>query len=300
MALSHLSLLTLVLQLAMAHASPLQPDIKFGKSLSFAVVRPFTEKDASLFMHNMMRHREVWQSGCRKKDDFDKVDLIFYFNKEISSSMPLFSQLSQLVQSNATACFHNVKFLSARLSEEEDGYPRGCCHQFFKLFLNQELRAELGSYQSVFLMEPDVYPMKPGWLDKIVEEAVWMKSSGLWVSGPVYDIRDVPEDHRFLPWYSDQHINGNAIYNFDDDSYFTFLQDAYAHAVNHCYYGDYDEKIWQHVLNSNQDTIKNRFHASDLVGHCKTNAGWDPHLTLEQAQHRYPSAYLIHSQPLMD
>lgn len=249
----------------------------------------------------MMHHREIWQSGCRSKDDSkQKVDLIFYFNKEFAAHSEMSATLNTVTTDNSTSCFKEVKFVSARLSEEEDGYPRGCCNQYFKLFLNKNLRSEMGNYDSIFLMEPDVYPLRTGWLDKLLEEAQWMQSGGLWVSGPEYDTRDVPNDYRFLPWYSDQHLNGNSIYVFEDTGYTNFLQDAFQFATNHCYYGDYDEKIWQYVLNSQNPGMKNRFHTSDLVGHCKTNAGWDPHLTLEQAKNRYPSAYLIHAQPLLD
>jgi len=281
---------------------PLEHTIQPAKSsmLTLAIVRPFTGNDASLMLNSMNDGSEAWSNICKNKESWDVVDLIFYYNKDLEAAPALKQHLEQVSQlPHLKRCFHNIRFISALLSEEEDGYPRGCCNQFFKLFLDNDMRETVGNYGSIFLMEPDVTPLQTGWLDKLYEHAQWAHNAGVWVTGPTYDSRDVPEDRRHWQSFTDGHINGNAIYKFDDQAYVDFLHDAYVHATQQCAWGDYDDKIWQ-FLYVNRPQLAHLFHQHDLIAHCKTNSEWDPRLTLTQARARYPSSILIHSQPLTD
>lgn len=274
------------------------PPAANANMMTMAVIRPFTERDADMMLSPMDMPTDEWLNSCKSKGSWDVIDLIFYYNKNLDGNPELMQRLQSVGQrSHVKRCFHNVKYISAQLSEEEDGYPRGCCNQFFKMFLDNEMREAIGSYGSVYVMEPDVTPLKNAWLDRLYDHANWAHSNGIWVSGPTYDSREVPADRKHLQSYADGHINGNAIYKYDDPSYVDFLHEAFVQATGQCTWGDYDDKIWQYLYVS-KPQLAHFFQQHELVAHCKAGAEWDPRMTLAEARMRYPASVLIHSQPL--
>merc|ERR1711988_1085890 len=242
----------------------------------FAIVRPFVEKDSSLLIDGMSADKPAWKEACEKPRNSDSpTDLIFYFNKDLDAKPQLKAQLEQLAFApHIDKCFQNVKVVSANLPNELDGYPRGACNQFFRLFIDDQTRKLIGQYTSIFYMEPDIQPVKPMWLELIRKEASTAALSWFWVTGPTYDSSFVPEDYRRNTPYLNNHINGNAIYRYDEDAYLNFLRNAFTEAVDQCGLGDYDDRIWQYMMNFHSD-FRSRFSTTDLIAHVKAGAFWD-------------------------
>ncbi|KAI8616147.1 hypothetical protein BC830DRAFT_1080800 [Chytriomyces sp. MP71] len=128
-------------------------------------------------------------------------------------------------------CFASVRFVNALLAEADDAYPRGPSKMFFKLFatlrkhpLLHDARSTALSkkdirmhHQAIFYMEPDNYPCRAFWLDRLYEEAsipgdFWMRGSILRDGNPTV------ADYTFS-----EHINGNALYRVDDSAFLEFL-----------------------------------------------------------------------------
>jgi len=267
----------------------------------FAVVRPFIEKDAQLLIEGMSAAMVAWKEACNKpRNNESPTDLIFYFNKDLDTKPQLKSQLEQLAfAAHVDKCFQNVKVVSANLPAELDGYPRGACNQFFRLFIDEQTRKLIGHYTSIFYMEPDVQPVRSGWLEQVRKEAQSAATAWYWVAGPTYDASYVPDEYKKNGPYFNNHLNGNSIYRYDDDAYLNFLRGSFNEAVNQCDTGDYDDKIWNYMTTSHPD-FRSRFTATELVAHCKAGAFWDPVLSYSDVRAKYPNAYLMHALPLRD
>lgn len=295
-----LSLWLCLCGLASATVHTIIPGSNAG-NFSLAVVRPFIESDAEQ-MTSAMLLQKAWKEACqpRKAGAEQPVDLIFYFNKDIDTLPNLKAQLERLAyEQHMDVCFNSVKIISANLRPDMDGYPKGACNQFFRLFIDDDTRSLIGSYSMIFYMEPDVTPLQPFWLDRIRSHAVNMVNADAWVSGPTYDSSFVPEAHKYSAVYRDNHINGNSLYRFNSPQYIDFLRGAYTEATDNCNFGDYDHRIWQYMM-SHHTNLWQQFQPTNLIAHCKASAPWDPELMFVDAQTRYPEAVLIHSLPLKE
>ena len=110
--------------------------------------------------------------------------------------------------------------LAANLTAEEEGYPQGPNHMFFKLMGSNSI---LAAYTHVFWMEWDVTPVRPLWIDRLVSLAA--ADDGCWMKGSPYVGRGMDEaatDPNNEPWLG--HLNGNALYKLHDPDFQRFLQ----------------------------------------------------------------------------
>ncbi|KAJ3099999.1 Pyridoxal 5'-phosphate synthase subunit snz1 [Phlyctochytrium planicorne] len=198
--------------------------------IRFALVVTFAGIQTDLVLRNV---ETIWprKIPCDPKRGYGKtIDLIFYTNRLGAISPSHMKRLRESVMGNPllSQCFRTVRFICARLSEEEDKYPYGPSHMFFKLFSNKEtkplLRAPGGSgfedqpYQVMYYMEPDNIPCRSNWLDRLFEEAsipgdFWMRGSILRNRDPIVGT-----------WSFANHMNGNALYRMDDPRFTDFVE----------------------------------------------------------------------------
>lgn len=145
------------------------------------------------------------------------VDLMLYFHQDLATSSQK-SRVDNIVKRiSATGAFSAVTTLSAYLGKWEDRYPLGPSNMFFKLMVETPIIEDYG-YSYLFWMEPDCFPVRSGWLDRLYNLVT--TSGQFWVIGSA--IRsDFVEDPQFR--YGYDHINGNALYRLDDPDFRSFL-----------------------------------------------------------------------------
>jgi len=193
---------------------------------------------------------------------------------------------------NVRKCFKELRFLSGMLTASMDGHPDGTCYQFYHLFQNPDIA---NRYQYMFLMEPDVRPIRPFWLDAVYEETLdrndfWVKGSISQCSGPYAHL--------------DFHINGNALYKLYDPIWMDYQQRVrsfykprdYIHSSG-CSggYGGFDHSLfhysreganWDYAQHMAYRLTYNTF----VLNHCE-----HPYQPWEIVMN-FPNTFLVHSK----
>lgn len=198
-------------------------------SKRLAVVMPFVGRHVRSVVDNLKRWRDYMP--CQRllqpadvevdgRPDLpssysDEVTLIFYMDGDKSPDFDgAIVQKTVLAAwksiSGAAKCFAGgVQFLSAALTPKESKDDSSCL-MFYRLFGLLEPR-----FDHFFLMEPDVLPVQPFWVDKLVLESQ-QPSCVFWQKGSVA---------RCEPGYADNqrrvdfHINGNSLYCLNDPAF---------------------------------------------------------------------------------
>lgn len=132
-----------------------------------AVYRPFVTKDIPLLLMNMKAWSNAALAPCHSSPllpTASSVDLVFW----AATPSTEFEALTQLVEHAPwRKCFGEVKFRSFSKKEnlKETGYDApSIVFQFLSVF--RDLRSQ--GYSYVFQMEPDVLPIRSGWVDRLL------------------------------------------------------------------------------------------------------------------------------------
>jgi hypothetical protein len=190
------------------------------------VYRPFVSRDVNTLLLNMKAWSNSALSPCASSQllpTAGNVDLVFWS----ASPQTEVESLRRLVQHAPwRSCFGDVKFHSFSKQQKlvETGYNNpSIVFQFLSIF--RDFRAQ--GYNYVFQMEPDVLPIRRGWVDRLLHicSAASAGINDFWMmaSLTVKDEFDTgtgqmqPED--FLP-------NGNGIWNVGN-RHFAALVDAW-------------------------------------------------------------------------
>ncbi|KAJ3208158.1 hypothetical protein HDU67_006962 [Dinochytrium kinnereticum] len=204
-------------------------------AVRFALVVPFSGTQTDLVIRNV---EKLWprKVPCDPDRGYGNlIDLVFYSNRLGAVTPPVMKKLREEIigTPSLSKCFRNVRFISARLSKEEDKYPYGPSHMFFKLFSESGARPLLKSpgghgmddlpYQAMYYMEPDNIPCRAHWLDRLYEEA--SIPGDFWMRGSI--IRD--RNPAVGGWSFANHMNGNALYRLDDQKFVDFISEVREH-----------------------------------------------------------------------
>lgn len=145
------------------------------RNLPLLVVVPFTEKDWSYIEKNL----ELYSTYYPCSSNFSgTVDILFWFHRNWKAWDRNSSALKRILESDTLkSCFRSVLTESANLKPNEDLYyysylklshvSSGTCNMFYPLFKKNFIRNE---YDYIFLMEPDVSPIRPLWLEAVYNE----------------------------------------------------------------------------------------------------------------------------------
>ncbi|CAM9556287.1 unnamed protein product [Choristocarpus tenellus] len=180
-----------------------------------AVVVPTHEGDLDLALRSILQ----WPSRCHNLN-LRYMDLIVYYagREDIASARAL----DELNQSDVS-CFKATKLIYARLTEEEKVYPTGPSAQFYKMFLDEEVKGQLSSYDMLALIEWDVIVAHETSFERLYSTSFY-NNEAFWVKGSTLD-GDNFHDTAIMPdsWHVIGHLNGNAIYNNTDPAFKIFL-----------------------------------------------------------------------------
>jgi hypothetical protein len=193
----------------------------------FALVIPFPFSQIEATLMQLERWERVPPCKGKAKIYQDKTDLIFYYHKKRFEYMEqqILKALTDDRTTNGTMrhelqCFNShVHFIYANLSKKEDLYPQSPSRMFYKLIDDSKIYTH---YSYFFYSEPDTYPIRDGWLNRILDQA-YLPTTQWWVSGSIYRGKisarkdgkkeDDLSGGDLLSFYENIHINGNALYN---------------------------------------------------------------------------------------
>ena len=184
-------------------------------SVLLAIVRPFYEDEVETLLDSF----GSWPNrSCLPEFASDAVDLIFYYSgsyeTKIITALDSFGSQYLLLK----ACFRNIRYLAANLTDSENTYPAGPSFQFYKLFLpDSSIAAISDQYDFLFWMEADVFPIREFWINELLFQS---RSSRCNVKGSMYRGTSWDGDgfwdengHDMFRWA--RHINGNALYKIN-------------------------------------------------------------------------------------
>ena len=261
------------------------------KRFSLAIVVPFIHSQLSKLIHRLELDRAY--SPC--KEPFESVDLIFYYNEKYDSQVD--QQLQRLDDQHT--CFRTIRYLAADLSKEDDRYPIGSAIMWKMLLIDEQtnnLSLRSYGYTHFFLLEPDARPIRPYWLDAIVEEITdghpieSYRSSKWWMIGSVYRGLQ-PIGIHFL------HINANALSHLSS-SFIRFVERVIAeYPFDSRQSLGYDLDLFSYLLKDidRGKEFWHKFRFSELIQNCWHTGCND---TTENFPVDNPNTYLIHGSRL--
>eukprot|EP01116_Phalansterium_solitarium_P000931 TRINITY_DN10767_c0_g1_i3.p2 TRINITY_DN10767_c0_g1~~TRINITY_DN10767_c0_g1_i3.p2 ORF type:complete len:357 (-),score=72.82 TRINITY_DN10767_c0_g1_i3:279-1349(-) len=280
---------------------PMFPDRKLG------IVWHVVEKDHA----KVPKRFSDWRTfiPCNLSCGYPRPDLVFWFNRRLDDHPAIADALKSYVDAMdpaVRACFDQVLFLSAGLTESEDTYVKNEWHEgvkinssipltqgpnlmFQRMLDSPELRAR---YEYVFALDAEVAPLRSFWLDKVFLESntpakFWMKGSVQRMSHEYFAAKSFPLmiEKRF-------HLNGNALYRLDDD--FSALVKR-LRATRGEY--PYDYLLQDYLTNAtewvNVQEVLHYFVYADFIQNRKS----DPRLNRQRRADflaRYPNTFLEH------
>ena len=190
------------------------------------VYRPYVSKDINALLLNMKAWSNNALSPCEDLPllpTATSVDLVFWSATPDTDSEPI----SRLVRGASwRRCFGEIKFRSFSKEEKliETGYNNpSIVFQFLSVF--RDFRSQ--GYSYVFQMEPDVLPIRRGWVDRLLHICsaasagitdFWMMAS-LTVKDEFDTTSGQVQTEDFLP-------NGNGIWNVGSE-HFSALVNAW-------------------------------------------------------------------------
>lgn len=149
------------------------------------------------------------------------IELVFFVGSTNDTSVVEASVLSvyKRLPFHVKQCFAHTYTRSYRLNQTDNGYLLGA-KSMFEEFLTGKMLHSPPYY--AFYMEPDVKPVRPGWLSWVDAQCRW-PSPLFWIKGSQFRGEALP--HRSKNAVTKLHINGNAIYNLKDPEFRAYYFD---------------------------------------------------------------------------
>jgi hypothetical protein len=225
----------------------------------------------------------------------EDVELIFFIGsmnntKEIEQKvMDMYYGLPQDVRK----CFGSVGTRSQKLGQTDNSYMLGAKSMFEK-FLNNSLLFTKEPFYA-FYMEPDVRPVRAGWLSWVDAQCRW-PAPKFWVKGSQF--RGEPLLRRAKNIVTKLHINGNAIYNLRDREfkkfYFEMVLPFIKNAGHKPWLVAYDLLFMTFVLENYQDYQDYQKHLHKFVLSDFIQNRYHANYTVQEVIEESDSTYLIH------
>ena len=228
---------------ALAECAP-SADISIKPTSRVAIIIPFVPGDIPRIISGL--HDWVTLGNACSASTTGRAALFFYASG--SPPQPGDVQTEALdvrfhtipgIKSQVVDCFSEVTTIYAQLSAAEDGYPEGPSNMFFKLFCSDHLDA----YTHMFWMEWDVRPVRPLWVDALVDAAAsrrfWMMG-GMYV-GYAFDATVMYRDN--WPWVG--HLNGNALYALHDEEFQRYIALVQEREPPGHFWKPFDISLWK-------------------------------------------------------
>lgn len=299
---------------------PSTTGFRHNRTLTHVVI-PYHEKQIMKLRSNL----EVWTEHppCDPSDNSNnnKPKLVFHVS---SSASPLsdfhrrfyvqnfFHQLPDRVKN----CFATVYVMTSKISLADDQHVLGA-RLMFEEFLQGKITNTEGSPSAsgyALYMEPDMYPVRRGWLSRIALECAWPQAE-FWIKGAVYrgDPQLVEPDEEGLELYRRHarsagevhsyietgrlHINGNAIYNLASADFRHFYFDKLRPYVEARHDGDslgaYDTDFYEY-LHADENYREAREILHYFVYTDTIQNRWKSDWSVRNLTRQFPQTVLVH------
>lgn len=234
------------------------------------VVMPFHPRQEKTVLENL----DLWNTytPCFSSLDTESavlgrnITFTFYVSTDRDEQLEarLLSRYEQLPL-EVRQCFSEVNFRYSNLTGNRNNYLTGS-RKMFEMMLFGELAISQDPRYALY-MEPDMRPIRPGWLSKL-DRLTRYPNPTFWIKGSVFRGNMHVIHQRIL--YNLLHINGNAIYNLGDPG----LQEYYAdyvrpYVASHWTDGAYDTDIYKFLTDETNFNFARRwahyFQFTDMV-----------------------------------
>lgn len=295
------------------------------KRWRLGIVRPFTTSQVDLLERRTrdwwrLAHAAPCQHARRKVDCVGDgtVELVFYYSATESAHVEHDSEFRERLLSatrdldwiGTGRCVESVHFWSHLIKNPKaDVHPDATCLAFYELMSRCSSGGEDTKlpFTHVFLMEPDVVPIRPDWLggslSRLTYHAVLDDS---WIVGSI--------SHDPVGDFRDYHINGNALFAVGDPAFVEgFLRDRvvpkyrrtaripFADGCSGTSYGGFDVSFSRYLYDANMTRSEwawiqrflHRFRTTDVIVNMGNNQKWRPWSLL---QDRGAHVALVHGK----
>ena len=251
------------------------------------VVMPFHSRQIGIVRENL----RIWSvyPPCKPNSIIDRF--IFFVSGTANDTLKGELLQSFISSSSNLKCFGSVGVEFAGLEDRNDGYLRGS-RLMFEHMISKSIDFGEVEPSHVFYMEPDCIPIRPYWLDEIQRQVI-TSTSPFWMKGSIYQGHGNVINQNFI--YNRVHINGNAIYNVEDerfrDFYFNFVR-PFIKSIYPKKEGAYDTDIFKLLFWKNGIYGARVFHLFKFSTFIQNN--WHSKYSLSEILENCPDTYLIH------
>lgn len=191
---------------------------KFNKPqyhLSHLIV-PLHEKQLDALLKNLQTWEKYLPCDLMNPQKNSTVTLVFYFSG-LKDPRKEYALMEAFSKNRAKRCFGQTLVRFAGLRGGKDSYLQGS-RLMFEGLLTDSINIKPASY--IFYMEPDCYPIRAHWLDRLESAVVW-PNPPFWVKGSIYhgDTTGPSFNLTTRNIYDMVHVNGNAFYNLWDPNF---------------------------------------------------------------------------------
>ena len=234
-----------------------------------------------------------------------QIDLVFFvgsMNDTLTVKQQLFAMYDKLPYQNVKECFSSVTFSEHRFNTTDNSYLLGA-KAMFERFLGADLglNDQNSKPYYAFYMEPDVRPIRPGWLSYTDAQCRW-PSPPFWVKGSQF--RGTPLPRHCKNIVTKMHINGNALYNLRDPAfreYYHGMVLPFLKAKGHKpWLLAYDLFFMTNVLENEEQYPAYQRHIHKFVLSDFIQNRWHVNYTRQEILDDSESTYLVHGGTVLD
>lgn len=246
------------------------------------VIMPFHQRQVEIVKDNL----KLWSRypPCRH-GSLQNIGLIFYVSGNRNEDL-----VKDLLNSFNSPCFNSITVEFAELSHEDDRYLKGSRLMFEKM-LSKKLDFNGINPSHVFYMEPDALPIRPFWLETIKQQII-SPNAMFWMKGSIF--RGQKQSISTNVIHNHIHINGNAIYNLEDDYFRKFYFELVRPFIKMNFKNEaaYDTDIFKVLLWDNAKYTKEFFHMFQFSDFIQNH--WHSEYSLSEIRENSPNTFLVH------
>jgi hypothetical protein len=196
------------------------------------------------------------------------------------------------MQMRTKSCFSAMRVTTLTLNKSDDTHKTGS-RVMFEAMISGKLDVDM---KVVLFMEPDMRPVRPGWLAACMSEA--RKRDKFWIKGSIFrgdasKMHLTAKDTPYPPYF--YHINGNALYNVGDTDFRQFYWRVRQYIVDKRgdSYNAYDTDIAEYLIDRRQWVtvrhVLHRFVFTDVIQNM-----WMTDYSVQAIVSSNPNTFLVH------
>ena len=239
-----------------------------NEKIVLGVLVPYTKVDSELVFELFSRWDKM--SPCSRIKDRPVLSLYQNKRRDVAFETKFKKRIEEY---DSVKCFQSIQFDYADLTPEQDIYPFGPSFMFWRfMLLRKGTSFSKLNPSCVLLLEPDTYPVRENFLSRFVEQCR-DQMDDTWMLGSLP--RRLPHDSSPIQTGSNLayrfHLNGNALYNYENKDFRKFLRHVFNWIVERGFSNSdaYDTDIASYLLANEHwletQNIYHKFRASDMI-----------------------------------